>query len=393
MTARKMRGNWWVDFRDNGVRYRKRSPVNSKTGATELETVLRLRLAKGEAIAEPPIGSVPADAPRDETFTEFAVRWLTTYVATNNKPSERRTKETVLRVHLLPAFGALPLSTVGPERIESYKATKLESGLCAKTVNNHLTILKKLLRTAEEWGALHRAPLIRLLRVAPKEVDYLSSEESALLLSDATEPRWQGMVLVALHTGLRLGELLALEYSDVDPTSQVLRVSRSIVRGIVDSPKSNRIRRIPMTRAVTQFFATGPRFGLVFPRRDGRAHVNDSTAENAIKRMCRRVGLRLIGWHTLRHTFATNLAVSGIPLHVAQRLLGHSSIATTMRYLHTAPADLRHAMATFEQAAPQATDRSVGTVGHALRSTDPKSSHLTVQRVPDSFVNEAKTAA
>lgn len=371
MAQRKIRGWYWVDFRHNRIRYRKKSPINTKAGAAEYETTLRLRLARGENIDAAPIAPTAAAA---ETFADFSEHWCNTYVLPNNKLSERQTKRIILTRHLRPAFGPCPLASIGVEEIEIYKAQKLQEGLHPKTVNNHLAVLGRCLRSAEEWGRLPRAPQMRTLRVPPPAFDFLLPDESATLLSARSEPHWRDMVLVGLRTGLRRGELLALQRDDADLERRTLRVSRSFVQGVLDTPKSNRARTIPLTADVCAVFARAPRDGFVFGRRDERPH-SPEVAEKAIKRLCAEVGLRPVGWHALRHTYASDLVAAGVPLLAVQQLLGHASITMTMRYAHLAPSALRGAVDTLEQAiAARALPKLGQPAGtpHASANLEPK---------------------
>lgn len=345
MAQRRIRGWYWVDFRHNGVRHRKKSPINTKAGAAEFETILRMRLAKGEDIDAPPsLLGAPS-----ETLAQFAEHWFDTYVMTNNKPSEQRTKRTILTVHLLPAFGTTALDDIGAEVIEGYKAQKLRDGLHPKTVNNHLAVLARCLRVAEEWGRLKKAPRARLLRVPEPEIDFLSRDEAARLVAADIEPAWHGMILVAVRAGLRLGELLALECRDADQARRVLTVSRSYVDGVLGTPKNGRTRRIPMTAELCRFFDNARPDGLLFCRPDGSPHRDHCSPQRALKRACLRAGIRSIGWHPLRHTFASDLVAASVTLPAVQKLLGHASITTTMRYAHLAPSAPRTAVDDLER--------------------------------------------
>src|SRR5208283_1047616 len=99
---------------------------------------------------------------------------------------------------------------------EQFKALKIESGLLPQTVNNHLTILGKCLRCAEEWGELEHVPKMKKLKVPPQKFDFFLSEESEKLLSVIEDPMWYALVLMALRSGLRVSELLGLEWPDID---------------------------------------------------------------------------------------------------------------------------------------------------------------------------------
>jgi integrase len=356
MAARRIRGWWWVDFRVEGVRYRKRSPESSRAGAQAYEALLRRRLAAGEPLH--PSANVIL-------LREFAKQWFETYVRTNNKPSEQRTKESALRIHLLPRLGHLPLGQLSAVEIERYKSHKLEEGLSAKTVNNHLAILGRCLRTAQEWGLLPVVPRIRLLRAPPSPFDCLSADEARRLLGYTAEPMLHEMLLLALRTGLRLGEIIGLEWQDVDLDNGVLHIRRSVVRGISASPKSNRERHIPLVSSVYDVLRARWRSsGLVFPRPDG-GPLTYIIAGNAIRRACRAVGLRPVGWHALRHTFASQLVAMGVPISSVQQLLGHATIQMTTRYVHVTHSMLCDAVQLLEgdhgHCAPRERGHPVGT--------------------------------
>lgn len=340
MSARKLGKAWWVDFRHNFQRYRKKSPDNTRMGAQAYEATLRAALARGE--------NVDASEKEHATptrFAKFAARWLGTYVRANNKPSEAKTKELMLRLHLVPAFGTLMLSEVTTARIEAFKQAQLARGLHPKTVNNHLVALLKCLRCAFEWGELERLPVSRTLKAPPPPFRSLDRAEQTRLLEAAkSEPFWRPMVLVALQTGMRVGELLGLEWQDIDWGRGFITVQRSFVYGVLGTPKNNRVRHIPLTPdALAVLHPLRQPDGPVFRRPDGR-RLGATTSGRALSRMAKRVGLEPFGWHTLRHTYATSLAMTGTPLRVVQVLLGHASIVMTERYAHVSPEAMRTAV-------------------------------------------------
>ena len=244
MSTRKIRNSWWVDFRFRRVRYRIRSTENSKAGAAAYEVVLRQRLSCGEPID----GRQKDQISIPPTFKEFSEQWHSTYVCNNNKISEQKSKYFTLNAHLIPFFGQKRIDQISSLIIEEYKAKKRGSGLAPKTINNHLSVLSKCLHTAQEWVGLTGIPKIKLLKVPPQPFDFLSRDESEKLLDAINHPVWHAMVLVALRTGLRLGELLALEWPDIDMEMRMLTVKHSISRGVIGTPKSNKERYIPLTK-------------------------------------------------------------------------------------------------------------------------------------------------
>ncbi len=344
MSARKLRNSWWVDFRHQRERYRFRSPENSKAGAQAYEAALRQKLARGESVKKEVHGKES-----DKRFERFVPLWFERYVRVNNKPSEQRIKESILRMYLLPFFSGRLLGEIKNQDVEAYKSFALKKGISGKTVNNQLVVLGKLLRSAQEWGLSESVPRIVRLKVTSQRLDYLSEDECRMILDRSTEPDWGLMILLAMRTGMRLGELLGLDWSDINFDLNLLTVRRSIVEGIVGTPKNHRERHIPLTPGLREALWNARKsIGWVFRREDGKPLIHWH-ATTALRRVCRKVGLRRIGWHTFRHTFASHLAMKGIPLPVIQSLLGHSSITMTMRYAHLSPTALHSAIARLEE--------------------------------------------
>lgn len=342
MTVRQENKSWFVDMTVEGKRRRLRSPENTRAGARAYELVLRQRLARGE-----PIGKAAGHKPpKEQTFAEFAPKWFEDYVVPNNKFSEQRHKKYILSASLVPFFGKMPVGEIGAHLVERYKASLLKDGLSRKTVNNRLTVLNKLLSTAYEWlGLPGTPPKFTWLKCPPPKFDHLSPEECGLLLSHA-DGVIRDMILTALRTGMRQGELKGLQWSSVDWQNQsvAVRHSRSDYTKQLDSPKSNRERYIPMDADVyTVLFNRRKSTGYVFLDVDGQPFDNKRLIRRLAK-ACKEAGLRKIGWHTLRHTFASHLAMRGVPLNAVQALMGHSTITTTMRYAHLAPSALRSAI-------------------------------------------------
>jgi integrase len=285
-------------------------------------------------------------------FDQFVVEWFSTYVQMRNKPSEIRGKRLVITNHLVPFFGSLLLRDITTARIDAFQREQLARGLAAKTINNQVTILGRALRSATEWGHLAGLPRLRFLPIRPAPVDFLTDDECHGLLADRTEPFWRTMILVALRTGLRQGELLGLEWRDVDLGRRSLVVARSIVYGIVSSPKSNRIRQVPLTSDLVGALQSLPRVGPYVFASDAVSPTTTYAARHALQRVERRTGTRHLNWHLFRHTFASQLVQRGVPLRCVQQLLGHATITMTERYSHVATSDLLGAISVLEPEAP-----------------------------------------
>jgi integrase len=292
-------------------------------------------------------------------FAEFAERWFSEYVLTNNKPGEQRVKKYTFAASLVPFFGQMAISEIGVRDVERYKTRLIQDGKSRKTVNNHLTMLRKCLHTAYDWLEISGVPpKIAWLKCPPPRTDYLSAEECGLLLQHSSGTTRE-MILAALRTGMRQGELKGLQWSAIDwlNRSVVVRHSQSDYTKSLGTPKSNRERHIPLDIDLYDVLsARRETDGYVFLSSNGEP-FNHEKVSAALGQVCRRAGMRKVGWHLLRHTFATQLSMNGTPLNIVQVLLGHSSITTTMRYAHVAPSALRTAI---ELANPRTAAASVG---------------------------------
>lgn len=340
MAARKIDGHWYVDLRFRRQRVRRRSPVDSKGGAREYELLLRRELSES--------GNLDRLDPRKQreaeekapTFAVFVEQWMRDYVSGENLPSTHTEKRRVLSRHLVPAFGAYRLPEIDALAIAQYKTMKRESGLSAKTINNHLTILRKSLDTACDWKLLAHLPRIKFLATEEPPFKALTREQADALIAAAPPGLWRGMIVAALHAGLRFSEIIALSRSAINLSVGAhgqLTVSRRNVNGHLGPPKSKRIRHIPLTSELATVLkdalaGTAGTEELVFTF-EGR-WVRYETAWQHLRKICTLAGLPHFSWHDLRHTFASHLVSAGAPLKAVQDLLGHSTIEMTMRYTH-----------------------------------------------------------
>ncbi|MEM9494190.1 MAG: site-specific integrase, partial [Myxococcota bacterium] len=243
MAVTKYRDEWYVDVGVNvpgkgRQRIRRRSPVQTKKGAVAYERVLIEDALSTSKHCEP------------RKFDSYAVEFLETYAATNNKFSSVVSKESILRVHLVPAFGNLELADIGRREIEFYKAEKLRSGLKPKSINNHLTVLRRMLDEAVQREYIEQLPRFTWLKTEPPKFFFLDFEQAERLI-EAADDDWMVMITLALRTGLRIGELLALQWGDFDLKSGRVLVQRAIAREQLGTPKSGRTREIPLSQDTT----------------------------------------------------------------------------------------------------------------------------------------------
>jgi integrase len=394
MAARRISGSWWVDFAFRGRRYRLRSPDNHREGATAYEHALRRQLSDDKPVylaSDPRSRLKPAS---ESVFGAFAAEWFETYVKTYLKPATQLRYEQLYRRRILPRFGKFPLAAIVSSEINAFAGELLRSGLKAKSVNGVLSALRGCLDKAVEWERLDHVPRITWLKSEPSTFDYLSPAESRRLLVVVRRPPYHAMVHMALRTGMRIGELLALRWEDIDLEQRLIAVRRSRSRGIESSPKTYRHRYIPITSDLCESLSASPsRSGYVFSvRGDGREPVNDDVARVFLRRAVKKAGLRAIGWHVLRHSFASQLASEGVSIYVVQALLGHTTVQMTMRYAHLAPSTLRGAVEILVEAGKrEILDGRQGAVNERQtdgeRRTLPKLASPSVSAVPSKKVH------
>ncbi len=183
---------------------------------------------------------------RPPKLAEFDREFMTTYVIANNKPSTLQTKKVILRAAIVPFFGEMRLDEIGSREIERFKSKLLDQELKKKSINNYLSVLRRMLTLAVEWNLLSHVPPVKWFKRPPSEFDFLDFSEAERLIAAADEDS-RPMIVTALKTGMRLGELLAVRWEDVDLVAGRIMVRRAVARGIVGTPKSGRTREIPLS--------------------------------------------------------------------------------------------------------------------------------------------------
>ena len=307
------------------------------------------RKKEAEAFLDTVQASVHAGTYRDlkpATFAEFAELWLDTYATLNVKASTLATYRSRISGAYARAFGARKLAAISTEDVQRFLAQVSAQGVSAATTRAYLVLLRELLAHAVLWGYLTRNPCdgIKAPRVVHREMDFLTPDEVRALL-DAANPDDHALLATACMTGMRQGELLALQWDDVDWRSGTIRVHRSLYRGTFVDPKSARsIRTIGMSKRLAAILmdhkvsAPYSPWDLVFCSKDGTPLDQANIYNRMFQPTLRRAGLRRIRFHDLRHSYASMLINQGENLKYVQSQLGHASITTTVdRYGHLMP--------------------------------------------------------
>lgn len=310
--------------------------------------------------------------PDKATLAEFLNRWQTDYVRVNLSPRSAEGYADIIRAHFIPALGNIPLSQLKPEHLQRYYADKLDKGLSAQTIRHHHTLLHKALQTALEWNLLNRniADAVRPPRVHKKEMQVWNEREIMQFLEAARDTYYYEIFYLALFTGLRRSELLALRWSDIDMLLGEIHVNRSIhiLKGGIPyfkAPKTAAGRRTvalpPSASLVMQKYREkkeAESIMLNIPIKDDDLVFNNLgkpvlplTVSHAWSKLVKKTGLKPIRLHDARHSHASLMLKQGIHPKVVQERLGHSSITITLDvYSHVVPGLQEKAALRFDEA-------------------------------------------
>jgi integrase len=243
----------------------------------------------------------------------------------------------------VPAFGEQPLESITPVAIDAWRAGL--GGLSARTKNKLLVVLHGVFRRAQHVWGLPSNPVDGVEKYRQRssgDIDVFSPEEVLALVRAAGSEQDGAIYMSAAFTGLRRSELLALRWRDVDFSASAIRVRASYAGGELTTPKSGKVRSVPMAPDVAAALASlGQRDDwtgdddLVFAGVAGN-YLDGSALRRRYAAALRRAGLRPLRFHDLRHTFGTRM-IAKADIRRVQEWMGHADIQTTMRYLHYAP--------------------------------------------------------
>lgn len=312
---------WYLDYRDaKGKRVQKLVVQAISEGdalrALQASVLKELHRAYG----------LPA-ARQDVKFSEFSQTYIDDYAKQHKK--SWRDDQYRLEANMIPFFGSLCLHEITSQTIEQYRAKRLKSGVSRSTVNRELTILKKMFNLAVDWGLAQSNPATKVKLFSENDTQkerILAHDEEARLLAESPD-YLKPILVIALNTGMRRGEILNLRWDQVDLRGRQIAVRKT---------KSGKDRLIPISsRLLSVFSLLGPHRGesrLVFPNpATGRPYTE---VKKSFKMACERAGIEGLRFHDLRHTFATRLVKAGVDIITVRDLLGHFSIRVTQRYTH-----------------------------------------------------------
>lgn len=309
---------WHYDFWHKGQRYVGSTRQVSKTVARQVED------QKVKEVREGLIEDIP--------FDQLVKRYLALHAAGKKARKFYEWTTKVLEAH----FGKTMLSRIGVREVEEF-AAKRRAKVKPSTANRSLAVLKSMFNKAMDWNYASSNPVrkVKLAKEHNKREHFLSEEEGARLL-EATPEKVRPIVLAALHTGARRGELLGLGWEDVDFRSKVVHFRDT---------KNGTDRAVPLDATLEGVLRALPRplaGGPVFAGDSGRLTPNE--LRNGFERAVRESKLVGLRFHDLRHSYASFLVRAGVPLNTVRELLGHRSLEMTLRYSHLSPDHKREAV-------------------------------------------------
>jgi integrase len=339
---RQKDGKWYVFINHRGRR--KAKCIGDKRSAEEVKRKLEARLALGDfKLNEPP--PLP-------TFGSYVERWLGTYADIHCRETTADNYRRLLQHHVLPLIGEKQFDRVRREDIKAIIAAMVRKGLSKSTIANTIAPVREMFNHAIDDGVLVANPAARLgrfLRPAKDrraDVNPLTGEEVSRLLAAAQQHAswYYPLLLCAVRTGMRMGELLGLQWGDIDFRGRFIEVRRAIVRGEIVPTKSGKIRRVDTSQHLTNTLKTlrvrrkeetlklgwGDVPEWVFVNEVGRLLDPNNLRKRIFHRCLEKAGIRRVRFHDLRHTFASLLIARNESPKKIQALLGHHSIQVTM---------------------------------------------------------------
>ncbi len=247
--------------------------------------------------------------------------------------------------HFIRLLGNPPIHTLTVKVVEEYREKRRTEGVGPATINKELATLKHALTKAVVWKMVQKhiredLKAVQKDKEPPGRLRYLADHQEADRLIQACRGAFRSLVITALHTGMRRTEILTLMWSHVNLTQGVIRLTDT---------KNGEAREIPIDETVRSVLAgLRTRIDVPWVFHDEAGHKFKDTRKR-FEAACKRMGLLDFRFHDLRHTFASWLVMAGVPLATVSQLLGHKSLAMTMRYSHLSPQHKAEAVCSLDK--------------------------------------------
>ena len=319
----KRSDKWYVDYTYRGKRYRKSVGKDKKIAELILKDY-EVKIAKGEFLG------ITDD--KKILFEDFVKEYLD-YAKINKAPSTYHGDFKRFKANLLAFFSGKYLKEIDISIIEQFKTMRIAK-VKGSTINRDLALLKHLFTKAIDLGYALNNPVkkVKFFKESQGRTRFLNQKEINALLNQCSG-MLKTLVITAIHTGMRRGEILNLKWQDVDIINRMITVTHT---------KNNVVRNLPISDVLFDELMHLPKHSeFVFANPDGSQFKNPRIEfEAALK----RANLTGVCWYTIRHSFASHLAMNGVDLRTIADLLGDKTLQMVMRYAHLSRSHLHDAI-------------------------------------------------
>ncbi len=346
-----------MSFSYKGRQIRRSTEVDDKKLAESIYYKVRTQIKEGKWF------EIPPDA--DKTFKDMMDRYMEEH-SIPKKASSGRDKTSLKR--LLPFFGNYTLLQITPKLINEYKNKRRVEGISTGSINRELALMKHAFNLAcREWEWIRDNPVKRVSmeKEPPSRDRWLRYDEEERLLLQS--PVWlQEVIIFAVETGCRQGEMLSLAWRDVDLFKRIVTIFGKKTGGKRTIPLSTRAFELLKEKGKVRML----KGDIVFCFNGGK--INQNTLSSAFKKARREANIEGFRFHDLRHTFATRMAQAGVDPYTIQRLLGHRTASMTQRYAHHSIDSLRRGFDVFEKVREEEKREGLSQNYHNFITVDSK---------------------
>lgn len=342
MAKRRGNGEGSVYRRKDGLwvgQYKVQTPNGTKTKYIYAKTRKNAAKRLAEAITDRDKGIVfDSEA---LSLEEYLSNWLASVEGTI-RPRAYLRYEQSCRLHINPCLGSIKLQKLRPMQLQDLYSEKLRSGLSPRSVQIVHATLNKALKQAVGWLLIPANPAEYATppKASIREMTPLSTEQVGIFLKAVRGNSLEALYVLAITTGMRQGELLGLQWKDIDLDAGIVRVRRTVYNGQIQPPKTKKGNRsIALTREAVIALRNHERVSeWVFSTRTGNTITCQNLNHRSFKPLLKQAGLPDMRFHDLRHTAATLLLTKGVHPKIVQEMLGHSTISITLdTYSHVLP--------------------------------------------------------
>ncbi len=328
---------WWMSFTHNGRQIRRSTETEDRKLATRIFDKLKGEVAEGKWFEK-----LPGE---NYTFGDLMDKYMTDYSEVNKAP-QSHIRDKSLKQHLIESFGDMYLTDISSKDISNYKSKRRQEGASPRTINYELTLMSHAFNIAiREWEWIDVNPVKKgsKEKLNNQIERWLTDEEEKSLLS--ASPVWlRPIILFAISTGFRMGEILNLKWSQIDLVRKEVTISEQ---------KNKQIDTLPLNNAAMivlkdKWNNHQEEVEYVFPSQN-KTRISNRNLFRAFDNAKNKAKIENFRFHDLRHTFATRLVRSGVDLYAVQKLGRWKTVSMVTRYGHHNTESLRSSIEVMDK--------------------------------------------